>query len=133
MNFKRPPKEEFEALMGQGLVIRQLAKHYGVAKITIGHWKRYYKLQALPPKQRKVPRPPASQLRKLREAGKSLNTIGQVLNCSARTVAKMFHAAGLSTAKLPKATHKQKPSLTPQQFANPFNLSPSRNPHATQP
>ena len=121
-----PPRDELKALFDRGRTLDQLAFHYGVAKITVGRWKRKHGLQQPTPQERRILSPPAFKLRRWREDGLTMDEIGRKIGCDASTVANMLRAAGLSTKRIQTYAPRSKPALTREQFADPFNLRPSK-------
>jgi len=55
-----------------------------------------------------------------------MDEIGRKIGCDASTVANMLRAAGLSTKRIQVYAPRAKPALTREQFADPFNLRPSK-------
>lgn len=120
-----PPRDELKALFDRGRTLDQIAVHYGVAKITVGRWKRKVGLQLPTPQERRIPSPPVSKLRRWREDGLTMREIGRKIGCDGKTVSKMLRTAGLSTKRVQTYAPRAKPALTRQQFADPFNLRQS--------
>lgn len=117
-----PTYDELKALFDRGRTLGQIAVHYGVAKITVGRWKRKHGLQQPTPQERRIPAPPVSKLRRWREDGMTMDEIGRKIGCDDKTVSKMLRTAGLSTKRVQTYAPRAKPALTREQFANPFNI-----------
>ena len=127
-----PTREELAALIAKGLKNREMAEHFGVAKITLCRWKAKYELQGPCLRDYKRTDLPIGDIRQMVYDGRTRAFMADKFGCSVDVLDRIMAENGIRTrrsiARYEGAQGRRHagidvlPSRSALEWANPFGV-----------